>query len=101
MDDQSRAEVFGSRQLLSLADPGLWVRGNSVQGFTVRRRRASSEGEVCLGLVGAPVSSVSASVLTKLAEFYLIQTEIHSKRKLIWSIRIGGKSELCGVCSEK
>lgn len=46
----------------------------------------------------ANYSVVSASVFPKLAEFYLIQTEIHSKRKLIWAIRIGCKSESYGIC---
>ena len=76
---------------------GTWSRP-SWRGEKLVSRAKSASG---LSGASANYSCVSASVLTKLAEFYLIQTEIHSKRKLIWTIRIGGKSELCGICSER
>lgn len=47
----------------------------------------------CWGAL-ANYSFVSASVFPQLAEFYLIQTEIQSKRKLIWTISVDCKSEI-------
>lgn len=46
------------------------------------QEKSSFLGEVCLGLSGplANYSCVSASVLNKLAEFYLIQTDTEQKK---------------------